>query len=103
EIIIEQATTYENAGFGKNKGLCECGFILRRHTTKVKEFNNNWFGEYTRHSVRDQISFPVAVDNTGIRVNVIELPWHLSFDGLTAIRKNVVEMKPHIISNPTVQ
>lgn len=71
EIIIEQAQYYENQGFAKNKGLVECGIILRRHTPQVQAFNNEWWAEYSRFSRRDQISFPVAADTVGIRVNVI--------------------------------
>lgn len=103
EIIIEQVSTYEKAGYGKNKGLCECGFILRRHTSKVKEFNNAWWSEYTRHSVRDQISFMYAVDSVGIRVNMINEPWRLSRNGLKALRSDFIEMSPHIIANPQVK
>lgn len=102
ETIIEQVTTYERNGYAKNKGLCECGFILRRHTSKVIEFNNYWWSEYCRHSSRDQISFMYAVDSVGIRVNMIDAPWMLSNDGLSAYRDDFIELVPHVIANPTV-
>lgn len=102
EVIIDQVSTYERAGYGKNKGLCECGFILRRHTPKVIELNNAWFSEYTRHSNRDQISFMYAVDSVGIRVNMIDAPWELSRDGKHALRSDFIKMAPHVISNPVV-
>lgn len=72
EVIIEQAKIYEQNCFARHKGLCECGIIFRRHTPKVEEFNNAWFAEYCRHSRRDQISFPYAVDRVGIRMTAIE-------------------------------
>ncbi len=103
EVIIEQVSTYERKGYAKNKGLCECGVILRRHTSKVKEFNNAWWSEYCRHSNRDQISFMYAVDSVGIRVNMIDEPWRLSKDGLKALRSDFIEMVPHIIANPLVK
>lgn len=103
EVIIEQASTYERKGYAKNKGLCECGVILRRHTSKVAEFNNAWWSEYTRHSVRDQISFMYAVDTVGIRVNMIEEVWGLSEDGRTAFRSDFIKMYPHTILNPIVK
>lgn len=71
EIIIEQATAYEKAGYAKHKGLCECGIILRRHTSQVAAFNNAWWAQYCRHSRRDQISFMYAVDQVGIPVNAV--------------------------------
>lgn len=103
EVIIEQVSTYERAGYAKNKGLCECGFIIRRNTAKVREFNNAWWSEYTCHSTRDQISFMYAVDSVGIRVNMIDMPWRLSNDGLKALRGDVLEMVPHVIANPLVK
>ena len=102
EVIIEQVSTYEKAGYGKNKGLCECGFILRRHTKKVIELNNAWWSEYCRHSSRDQISFMYAVDSVGIKVHTIDAPWELSSDGKHALRADFIKMAPHIISNPVV-
>lgn len=72
EIIIKQVKEYEDNGYGKHKGLAECGIIIRRHTKKVEEFNNAWWSEFCVHSKRDQISFMYAVDKVGIPVNFIE-------------------------------
>lgn len=102
EVIIEQASTYEKKGYGKHKGLCECGVMLRRNTPKLREFENAWWSEYTRHSVRDQISFMYAVDSVGIRVNMIDMQWRLSPDGLSGLRGDFVKIVPHKIANPTV-
>ncbi|NBW09204.1 MAG: DUF616 domain-containing protein [Caulobacteraceae bacterium] len=71
ETIIEQVKKYEDEGFPKHKGLGECNVIFRRHTPKVEEFNNAWWSEYTRHSRRDQISFPYAADKVGIEYKLI--------------------------------
>lgn len=71
EIIIEQAVKYEKAGFTKKRGLAECNVIVRRHTPKIEAFNNAWWSEYCRHSVRDQISFMYVADKLGMRVNYI--------------------------------
>ncbi len=71
ETIIEQAKAYEDAGFPKHVGLAECGIIFRRHTDKVREFNEAWWAEYCRYSCRDQISFMYAADSVGIPVNII--------------------------------
>lgn len=102
ETIIEQVSSYQRAGYAKNKGLCECGVILRRHTSKVIEFNNFWWSEFCRHSSRDQISFMYAVDSVGIRVNTIEHTWRLATDGLSAYRGDFIELVPHVITNNKV-
>jgi hypothetical protein len=71
EVIIEQAKAYEDSGYAKHKGLCECGIIIRRHTQKVEEFNDAWWAEYCRYSRRDQISFMYAVDKVGLQIHAI--------------------------------
>jgi hypothetical protein len=76
EVLIEQVKTYEDRGFAKHKGLCECGFLLRRNTPKVEAFNNAWWSEYCRFSKRDQISFMYAAEKAGLRINVIKERWY---------------------------
>jgi len=71
EVIIEQVKAYEDNGYGKHKGLAECGVIFRRHTDKVREFNEAWWAHYCRYSVRDQISFIYVADMVGLPVNII--------------------------------
>lgn len=100
EVIIEQVKRYEDSGFAKNKGLWECGVIIRRHSPKVIEFNNYWFSEYCRGSVRDQISFPYSADAVGLRIETIEAPWYLHENGRDVIRSDFIRMVPHTILNP---
>jgi len=94
ENIIEQVKQYEDSGFAKHKGLCECGILIRRNTAKVEAFNNAWWGEYTRFSRRDQISFMYAVDKVGLRINVINEPFINQPDG-SAIRDNAFQVVAH--------
>lgn len=93
ENIIEQAKFYEDNGYAKNKGLCECGVIIRRHTKKVQQLNEAWWAEYSRFSRRDQISFMYAVDKVGIRVNVIPDQF-IEKDGRYT-RGGIIEIIPH--------
>ena len=101
ETIIEQAVAYENSGYAKHKGLCECGIILRRHTPQVAALNNAWWAEYCRHSKRDQISFMYAVDQVGIPVNMVNVPFLASvreIDGVLCeigTRNEDFEIIPH--------
>jgi hypothetical protein len=44
-----------------NAGLSECCLHLPRHTDAIKEFNEAWWEEICRCSVRDQISFDYIV------------------------------------------
>lgn len=71
ETIIEQAKMYEEDGYAKHKGLCECGILIRRHTPKVEAFNNAWWSEYCRHSRRDQLSCLYAADKVALEINTV--------------------------------
>ena len=94
EVIIEQVKKYEEEGFGKNRGLCEGGFILRRHTPKVEAFNNYWWSEYCRHSCRDQISIFYALDKAGLEPNMIDEQYQLKNDVMN--RGDIVEYVNHL-------
>lgn len=72
ETIIAQVSRYERQGFGKGRGLAECNVLIRRHTAAVERFDNAWWAEWCAGSVRDQISFPYALDVAGIEPNWIE-------------------------------
>lgn len=98
ETIINQVKKYEVEGFGKNRGLCEGGFILRRHTERVERFNNAWWSEYSRHSVRDQVSMFYALDKAGLTINQIDLQF--INDNGRFIRGSIVEMVGHLTPRP---
>ena len=57
-ILKRQTADYKKAGYPKKAGLCECNFIIRRHTPSINELNEKWWAEYCQYSVRDQLSFP---------------------------------------------
>lgn len=99
EVIIEQVAKYEKEGFPKKNGQGECGMIIRRHTPKIEMFNNLWWSEYCRHSVRDQISFMYAVDKLGIRVNFIDEPYKRDENGIIT-RGGIIEIRDHLTPRP---
>lgn len=85
EIIEKQVARYKD--FPKEKGLYQCGTILRRHTPQVKKLNEMWWAEYCTGAKRDQISFPYCVEKIGITINAIKShayihPWFEYFDHL---------------------
>jgi hypothetical protein len=94
ELIIEQAKHYEDQGFAKHKGLCEAGFIVRRNTEKVNNFNEYWWADYCRFSRRDQLSLMPALDKAGLVVNVLTDNYDIQPDG-TAVRGGIITIEPH--------
>lgn len=71
QVIAAQTAAYRAQGFPEDAGLGEACVILRRHTAAVERFNNAWWSEYSRHSVRDQISLMVAARKASVSLNLI--------------------------------
>ncbi len=94
ETIIEQAKSYEIEGYPKEKGLGECMMILRRHTPQIESFNNAWWTEYTRFSVRDQISFMYALSKAKIECHFIDEQFRMENDRY--LRGDILEIIPHL-------
>jgi hypothetical protein len=68
EVIRAQIERYRGERYPEGNGLCELPVILRRHTERVARFNELWWSEIERGSKRDQISFPYAAAQAGLRV-----------------------------------
>ena len=49
------------------------GILLRRKNLKVSLFNNKWWHEINKGSIRDQISFPYVEWKTGMNIESVEL------------------------------
>lgn len=75
EIIIEQAKHYEDIGFPKDIGFLQGGFIVRRNNERTRRFNEAWWADFCRYSRRDQLSLMPAIDESGVKVNQIDLNW----------------------------
>lgn len=71
EIIACHYGRYLIEGFPKQKGLYQCGVILRKHTPKIKRLNEAWFAQYCTGCKRDQISFPYVLEKEGLPINAI--------------------------------
>lgn len=69
ETILAHISRYRD--FPVKKGLYQGGVILRKHTVKMKQFNEMWWAEYCAGSKRDQISLPYCLEKCGVPVNAI--------------------------------
>lgn len=94
ETIIEQAKHYEDIGFPKDIGMLQGGFIIRRNNDRVKRFNEAWWADYCRYSRRDQLSLMPAIDESGVKVNAIDLNW--VDHGTHATIGDIAEMQWHL-------
>ena len=68
--------------------LYETGCLLRKNNEIIRKFNEIWWGEIQRHSVRDQLSFPYSAWKLGLAVN--------TFPGTNSVNPMRYENKPHI-------
>ncbi len=94
ELIIEQAKYYEDHDYAKHKGLCEAGFIVRRHNHRTKLFNEAWWADYCRFSRRDQLSVMPAIDESGVILNALVYPYEFQPDG-SAIKGGIITLESH--------
>lgn len=83
EEVTRQIEKYHASNFPANAGLWANGFIVRRHTPAVARLNAMWWEEFRDGSERDQLSFPVALRNSGMDIrtineNVFVSSWILS-------------------------
>lgn len=69
--ILEHGFQYKTRGVPEHIGLGECNFIIRRHNNRVESFNNYWWSEICKHSFRDQLSFPIALKKSGVKVKYL--------------------------------
>ncbi len=67
ETIQRQVETYTCEEYPANAGLAENCVLLRRHTAKVREFNEAWWEEIQRGSRRDQVSFNYVAWKCGLK------------------------------------
>jgi len=58
EKLRRQGNAYLSAGMPFGWGLASTRSVIRKHTKRMQEFNNLWWEQLTKYSVRDQISFP---------------------------------------------
>jgi len=70
-IVSEQMEHYKAEGYPEHNGLVATGVIVRKHTAKMEQFNNAWWAEIGRYSVRDQLSFNYVCWKMGIKYDVI--------------------------------
>ena len=57
ERVFPQIKRYREEGFPVDFGLSACGIIGRKRDPKVDEFERMWWGEVSKGSHRDQLSF----------------------------------------------
>jgi hypothetical protein len=71
KVINRQMKRYFAKGYPVNNGLAECTVLLRRHTEKVKAFNELWYREIIKGSRRDQLSFNYTAHKLGLKYQQI--------------------------------
>ena len=71
EIIDRQMQKYYEAGYPLNNGLAECTILLRRHTPRMRRFDEAWYAEIQAHSRRDQLSFNYVAHKLGFEYNLL--------------------------------
>ena len=71
-VMRAQISRYRREGYPYHNGLAETGALLRRHTEKIREFNEAWWRELSQNSLRDQLSFDYVCWRHRIRYSVFD-------------------------------
>jgi len=69
--IRRQMQRYYDEQYPLNNGLAHCLLLFRRHTNKIKRFNELWYHEIKNHSRRDQLSFNYAAHQLGVKIHYL--------------------------------
>lgn len=68
-VIERQLAGYREMGYPDKNGLGETTAVLRRHTPRMRVFNERWEHEIVHNSLRDQLSFDVVCWQLGLPYN----------------------------------
>lgn len=71
EVMRRQMHRYRRAGYPANQGMVETSCLLRRPTILLRGFNEAWWQEIERDSLRDQLSFNYVVHCLGLEYAII--------------------------------
>lgn len=85
ENVWPQMQAYRADGYPEHNGLAACTIIVRRHTDRIKRFNEFWWEQTRQYSVRDQLSFNYSCWKLGMSYGIIpgdlsasqNWSWHL--------------------------
>jgi len=69
--IRAQVARYRAEGYPEHAGLAACTVVMRRQTDAVRRFNEAWWHEVEKGSVRDQVSFNYVCWKLGMGYDVI--------------------------------
>ena len=70
-LAMHQLDSYIKRGYKEKNDLAATGLLIRKHTPKVRVFCQKWFNEVSKHTVRDQLSFPFVLWLYPVKHNLI--------------------------------
>lgn len=73
--VNSQVNEYRQKGYPPHNGLAATGVLVRKHTEAVERMNEMWWGELSRHTVRDQLSFDYVCWKLGIDYSALPIGW----------------------------
>ena len=73
-LLRAQLAHYEAKGFTDQQRTLTTsgGFLLRKNTPRMREFNRLWWEEQTRWTLRDQMSLDYCAKKAGVKVHYLE-------------------------------
>lgn len=79
KIMQDQVDRYRKRGYPPYNGLAETTAVLRKHCSAIQKFNDAWWHEINKGSLRDQLSFDYVAHQ--LKIEYAHLPgWRVKSD-----------------------
>ena len=79
KVIWDQMDRYRVRSYPAHAGLAATGFMVRKNTEPIRQFNKAWWSEIELGSRRDQLSFNPTAHRLGVQVSYVgglyDNPW----------------------------
>lgn len=72
--ILGQVEEYRKRGWPEHNGLWACGLLVRQNNERTRKFNELWWEHIKKYTYQDQLSFPICVAESGVKLKTLELP-----------------------------
>jgi hypothetical protein len=93
--ITRQIEKYRRENYPIKNGLFASYVLIRKKSDSVSNFNEYWWNEIKRHSIRDQISLPYVLWKNKVKFNII--PGHASnYDSEKVPRSSFFFSEKHV-------
>ncbi len=72
QVIFKQIQKYRSDNYPEHNGMIASGFLIRKNTPYMREFNEAWWDEVKNNSIRDQLSFNYVLNKFSLSILLLK-------------------------------